>query len=381
MTTTEAPTRRHLTATRPLMGWRTVDILTIAFLGAALGIVFWGWGVVYNGPVTALKIGYAPLMGLFVGPWFLAGVVGGLVVRRPGAALFAEVVAALVSMIPGTEWGAAVLVSGILQAGYPVGYLCAALLYGLGFETLGWRGMFIVSIIPAAIVLYIRTAVPESPGWQAQRKASPTAASFLTVISRHKVLVVHATLLMIAAATFSHGTQDLYPTFLKLQHGLTVQQVATVSVIYNIGAVLGSLAGGALSQILGRRRLISLAAGAAMLLMPVWGLSSTLVAFAATAFVMQFLVQCTFGVLPAHLNELAPASIRGTLSGLVYQLGNMMTAGNTTIQAALAAHWGGNYGAALAVTAAGGALVLCILALVGPEDRKSDLRSGADPVA
>ena len=144
--------------------------------------------------------------------------------------------------------------------------------------------------------------------------------------------------------------------------------------------MLGSLAGGALSQILGRRRLISLAAGAAMLLMPVWGLSSTVVAFAATAFVMQFLVQCTFGVLPAHLNELAPASIRGTLSGLVYQLGNMMTAGNATIQAALAAHWGGNYGAALAVTAAGGALVFCILALVGPEDRKSDLRSGADPV-
>ena len=104
-----APTRRSILATRPLMGWRTVDILTIAFLGAALGVAFWGWGVFYNGPVTALKIGYAPLMGLFVGPWFLAGVVGGLVVRRPGAALFCEVVAALVSMLPGTEWGATVL--------------------------------------------------------------------------------------------------------------------------------------------------------------------------------------------------------------------------------------------------------------------------------
>ncbi|GAA4402833.1 ECF transporter S component [Ornithinibacter aureus] len=116
--TTQEPrstTGRSLTATRPLMGWRTVDILTIAFLGAALGVAFWGWGVFYNGPVTALKIGYAPLMGLFVGPWFLAGVVGGLVVRRPGAALFCEVVAALVSMLPGTEWGATVLISGVLQ--------------------------------------------------------------------------------------------------------------------------------------------------------------------------------------------------------------------------------------------------------------------------
>ena len=106
---------RSITATRPLLGWRTVDILTIAFLGAALGVAFWGWGVFYTGPLTALKIGYAPLMGLFAGPWFLAGVVGGLVVRRPGAALFCEVVAALVSMLPGTEWGATVLVSGILQ--------------------------------------------------------------------------------------------------------------------------------------------------------------------------------------------------------------------------------------------------------------------------
>ena len=116
--TTQEPrsrTGRSLTATRPLMGWRTVDILTIAFLGAALGVAFWGWGVFYNGPITALKIGYAPLMGLFSGPWFLAGVVGGLVVRRPGAALFCEVVAALVSTLPGTEWGASVLISGVLQ--------------------------------------------------------------------------------------------------------------------------------------------------------------------------------------------------------------------------------------------------------------------------
>lgn len=271
------------------------------------------------------------------------------------------------------------LVSGILQSGYPVGYLLAALLYGFGFETLGWRGMFIVSIIPAAVVLYIRHVVPESPGWQAQRAAKATAISFWTVISRHKMLVIHATSLMVAAATFSHGTQDLYPTFLKVQHHLTVQQVATISVIYNIGAILGSLTGGALSQVVGRRRLISLAAGAAMLLMPIWGLSSTMVAFAATAFVMQFLVQCTYGVLPAHLNELAPANIRGTLSGLVYQLGNMMTAGNATLQASLAAHWGGDYGKALAVTAAGGALILCVLAFIGPENRHSDLRTGDDP--
>ena len=105
----------RLRATGQLTSWRTVDLLTITFLGAALGIVFWGWGQLYNGPITALKIGYAPAMGLFAGMWFIAGIVGGLVVRRPGAALFCEVVAAVVSMIPGTEWGATVLIAGILQ--------------------------------------------------------------------------------------------------------------------------------------------------------------------------------------------------------------------------------------------------------------------------
>jgi energy-coupling factor transport system substrate-specific component len=150
-------TGRSLTATRPLMGWRTVDILTIAFLGAALGVAFWGWGVFYNGPVTALKIGYAPLMGLFVGPWFLAGVIGGLVVRRPGAALFCEVVAALVSMLPGTEWGATVLISGVLQGlgaelvfavfGYKAFGLAVAALAGAMSAPLQWG--FEVMSLPA----------------------------------------------------------------------------------------------------------------------------------------------------------------------------------------------------------------------------------------
>lgn len=129
---------RTVLATRPIGRWRTVDLLTITFLGAALGIAFWGWGQFYNGPITALKIGFPPAMGLFVGPWLLAGVVGGLVVRRPGAALFCEVVAALVSMLPGTEWGATTLMSGILQG----------LGAELAFALLGYRafGVFAASL-------------------------------------------------------------------------------------------------------------------------------------------------------------------------------------------------------------------------------------------
>lgn len=146
---------RSILATRPLMGWRTVDILTIAFLGAALGIAFWGWGVFYNGPLSAITFGFAPLGGLFAGPWFLAGVVGGLVVRRPGAALFCEVVAALVSMIPGTEWGATTLVSGIVQ--------------GLGteiaFALLGYRAFGIAAAMLAGALAGPFEAFYESFTW------------------------------------------------------------------------------------------------------------------------------------------------------------------------------------------------------------------------
>jgi energy-coupling factor transport system substrate-specific component len=102
-------------ASRPLMGWRTVDLLTVAFLGAAFGIAYWGWGIAYEAPAKALSVAFPPLQGITAAPWLVAGVVGGLVIRRPGAALLCEVIAALVSMLPGTQWGATVLVSGILQ--------------------------------------------------------------------------------------------------------------------------------------------------------------------------------------------------------------------------------------------------------------------------
>ncbi|GGL37907.1 ECF transporter S component [Phycicoccus endophyticus] len=175
---TQAPARRRsITATRPLLGWRTVDILTIAFLGAALGVAFWGWGIFYNGPITALKIGYAPAMGLFTGPWLLAGVIGGLVVRRPGAALFCEVVAALVSMIPGTEWGATVLVSGVLEGlgaeiafallGYRAFGLAAAALAGLLSQPLEW--VFEVFRFPSSWAdVPILSVFADGGGWAAE---------------------------------------------------------------------------------------------------------------------------------------------------------------------------------------------------------------------
>ncbi|MCA0322386.1 MAG: ECF transporter S component [Actinobacteria bacterium] len=125
---------RSIRATAPLAAWRTVDILTIAFLGAAFGIAYWGWGLAYQAPSTALTTIFPPLTGITAAPWLVAGVVGGLVVRRPGAALLCEVVAALVSMIPGTQWGFTTLISGILQGlGAEFAFLVLGYsVYGLG---------------------------------------------------------------------------------------------------------------------------------------------------------------------------------------------------------------------------------------------------------
>ncbi|MGH9916549.1 MAG: MFS transporter, partial [Pyrinomonadaceae bacterium] len=270
------------------------------------------------------------------------------------------------------------LVSGILQSGYPTGYLLAALLYGVAFQALGWRGMFMVALLPALVIFYIRRTVPESPTWSLQA-ANEVRTPFLILIRRHFRLIAFATLLMAAATTFSHGTQDLYPTFLKVQHGLGVREISLIAIIYNIGAIGGSLTGGALSQLIGRRRQIMAASALALLILPLWACASSIWLLAATAFVVQFLVQCTFGVLPAHLNEIAPGEMRSTFAGVVYQLGNMLTAANATFQALLAEGWlKGNYGTSLALTAGAGAIILCLAAAFSSEAKDDLLESSRD---
>jgi MFS transporter, SHS family, lactate transporter len=292
------------------------------------------------------------------------------------------VLRALFGIAMGGEWGVASsltmesipagwrgFVSGLLQSGYSFGYLFAALLYGVGFETLGWRGLFMVTILPAALVLYIRRNVAESPAWSrpdahgAHSKAVPGAP-------RNIGRYVYAIALMAAAATFSHGTQDLYPTFLRVQHGFSVHQVASIAIIFNIGAILGCLTGGTLSQRLGRRRGIALAALLAVALLPFWAIASAPVALASTAFCMQFLVQCMFGTMPAHLNEISPREARATFPGFTYQFGNFLAAGNATLQVLLANRLHGDYGLGMALVAGAGAVVLALLAVLGPEAKE-----------
>jgi SHS family lactate transporter-like MFS transporter len=292
------------------------------------------------------------------------------------------VLRALFGIAMGGEWGIGAsltmesipahwrgFVSGLLQSGYSFGYLLAALVFGVGFGTLGWRGLFIVAILPAVLVLYIRSKVSESPGWKASR-VDPVDHRTRRPTSRNIRRYLYAIALMAAAATFSHGTQDLYPTFLRIQHGFSVHEVAMIAIVYNIGAILGCLCGGTLSQWLGRRREVVLAAIVALALLPFWATSSGAISVAGTAFGMQFLVQCMFGVMPAHLNEISPRESRATFPGFTYQFGNFLAAGNATIQVVLAGRLNGDYGVGMALVAGAGALVFALLATFGPEAKE-----------
>src|SRR5712691_10756483 len=253
----------------------------------------------------------------------------------------------------GVEWGlgaslameslpvvARGLASGILQQGYSFGFLLAAVVYWLVFPHFGWRALFVVGALPALLVIYIRARVPESAVWQRQRNATRERSLGLwPMISQNWRLLIYAVLLMTAFNYMSHGTQDLYPTFLQKQRGLSVNQTAPIAIIYNLGAICGGTVLGHFSQRWGRRRTIIIAAVLGILLIPVWIFSPMLPLLIAGGFCMQFMVQGAWGVVPVHLNELSPPAWRGTFPGVVYQLGNFFSANAAMLQAKLAEHF------------------------------------------
>jgi MFS transporter, SHS family, lactate transporter len=264
--------------------------------------------------------------------------------------------------------------SGLLQEGYVVGYLVAALVYGTLFPIVGWRGMFVIGALPAFLVIYIRSKVDESPAWlqgRVSRKAeSRLAKDILKYLGSFSFLVV----LMFAFNSFSHGTQDLYPTFLQKNHQLSPETVGVIAVIYNIGALLGGIFFGTWSERIGRRRAIVVAALLAIPAIPLWAYSRTAPLLALGGFLMQFMVQGAWGVIPAHLNELSPASVRGTFPGFAYQLGNLLASRNAVIQAKLVErHYGGNYAPVLAWTVLLIATLVAVVTWCGHERRGADL--------
>ncbi len=268
--------------------------------------------------------------------------------------------------------------SGLLQEGYVIGYLLASVLFAIAFDHVGWRGMFIVSSASALLVLYIRFGVQESPAWVAGGAPQrPSGALLWGALRDHVPTLLYLVLLMACFNAFSHGSQDLYPTFLQVQHGFSAATTGTIAIIMNLGALAGGISFGALSERLGRRRAIALAALLSLPMIPLWAYSHTAVMLALGGFLMQFTVQGAWGIVPAHLNELSPPSVRAVLPGFAYQLGNLAMSKMAPIQSGLAESHGGNYACILAWTIAVVAAALTTVTVLGPERRSAELRVAA----
>jgi SHS family lactate transporter-like MFS transporter len=331
------------------------------------------------------------------------------------------VLRALFGIAMGGEWGVGAALafeslpregrgffSGILQEGYAVGYLVAAAAYGLLFRPLsaltwhghagGWRGLFIVGSLPAVLIFYIGRKVQESPAWLEQKAASAAAISASRAVSSSRAALpssaaagssgrqssgsetpdshlrpgffrslrlyggtfLFLVLLMSGFNALSHGTQDLYPTFLIKQHHATPGEAGSIGILYNIGAIIGGVLFGSLSERFGRKRAIITAALLTLPAIPLYAYSHSLAMLALGAFLMQFMVQGAWGVVPAYLSELSPGPVRATFPGLAYQLGNLLTSRNSVLQASIAERLG-SFAPVLGVTVL---IVACYLVLV-----------------
>ncbi len=292
---------------------------------------------------------------------------------------FLLIVRALFGLAMGGEWGigaslamesiparARGVVSGILQEGYAAGYLIGAIAYWIAFDAIGWRGMFALGILPALLVLYIRRKVPESPTWQSttDRVKAPT---FLHAMRGQWKLFAYIVVLMMAFNMFSHGSQDLYPTFLKAQMHFDTATVSKLTIVLNLGAIVGGLIFGALSERIGRRRAIAAAALLAIPVIPLWAYGGSILLLGIGVFLLQVMVQGAWGIVPVHLNELSPHGVRGTLPGFAYQTGVLLASLTPTLLALYAERLGGNFAFAMASFIALVAVLLTILSLLGPE--------------
>lgn len=264
--------------------------------------------------------------------------------------------------------------SGLLQEGYAFGYLLAsvAALVVMNWLGLSWRWLFGLSIIPALISLIIRYRVKESEVWEAaQDRMRLTKTRIRDVLGNPAIVrrFVCLVLLMTAFNWMSHGTQDVYPTFLTAttDHGAGLSSLTArwIVVIYNIGAIIGGLAFGTLSQRFSRRYTIVFCAALGLPIVPLFAYSRTAAMLCLGSFLMQVFVQGAWGVIPAHLTEMSPDAIRGVYPGVTYQLGNLLAAFNLPIQERLAESHG--YPFALAATIVPVLLVVAVLTAIGKD--------------
>jgi SHS family lactate transporter-like MFS transporter len=265
-----------------------------------------------------------------------------------------------------TKWRGTI--SGIVQSGYSCGYLLAAVAAKVVLPIWGWRAMFWAGGLPALLAFYIRWKVTESESWKQHRM--PEFRSIVRAALSNWKLFAYLVGMMSLMHFLSHGTQDLYPHFLKSEHGFSTSTVANIAILYNLGSLLGAVIFGRLSERFGRRRSLVAAAMVALCAIPLWAFGMGLYTLAIGAFLMQVGVQGAWGIIPAHLNELSPAALRGLVPGLAYQMGILVAAPVNNIEYALRDHFG--YAWALAGFEVVIIIILATVVSLGPE------RSGED---
>jgi SHS family lactate transporter-like MFS transporter len=345
--------------------------ITVTLMTRPVGAVLLGWladrygrrkpligCVLYFSIVTALTP-FAPNYAVFV---LLRGLYG------IGMGGYWGIGASLVMESAPSRWRG--LFSGVLQAGYSMGYLLAAVAMRTLEPRFGWQSMFLAGLVVGCGITVLTLMSPESDSWKKMR-AARSAVPVWRVVMDHKGIFVYLTLLMTIITCLSHGTQDLYPDFLKSVHHFSTAVISNIAILYNVGAMLGALTVGHFSDRIGRRNCVLLALGVSLLSIPLWAFGATAAALTFGAFVMQFGVQGAFGIIPAHLNELAPAGVRTLFTGVVYQLGVLIGAPCVVIEFALRQHFG--YQRALTIFECCVIVSLMLIFFFGPERRGRDL--------
>jgi SHS family lactate transporter-like MFS transporter len=257
------------------------------------------------------------------------------------------------------------ILSGVLQEGYALGNLLAGIAFWTVYPRWGWRPMFFLGAIPALVTLVILLNVEESDAWKAAAANRTTWSEYFRAVAAHWKRFLYLVLLMAMMNFMSHGTQDLYPTFLQKQRNFSTGTTAVISVISMFGAIIGGVVFGLCSDRFGRRRAMVVAVLGALLLIPLWIFAPTAALLALGAFLIQFCVQGGFGVIPAHINELSPTESRGFLPGFAYQCGVLIAASAPFIEARMTHHL--SYAQSMGIFAATVFIVGAIVIACGPE--------------
>jgi SHS family lactate transporter-like MFS transporter len=288
-------------------------------------------------------------------------------------------VRAVFGVVMGGQWGVGAslamekapvrlrgLLSGILQEGYAVGYLFAAAAYSLMFDHFSWRPLFFLGPLPAlAAAAFVALNVGESEVWRRQRQ--PDWRGLWQTLTGHWKLFVYVTVFMMSMHMTSHGTQDLYPTFLQREWGIGAKERALLSAVSMVGGIAGALLVSSISDKIGRRRAMVIALFIGLCVIPMWAFSPGLPLLILGAVLMQFCVQGAWGVLPAHLSEISPDSIRGSLPGLGNQCGVLLASAVVYLEAAFVHN--GRYSSAMAGTAAVVFVLAIVMTALGSEKR------------